>query len=330
MYTGLSYGRYRQEEASERRRYDAASRRWNDGDAAAPAEAPARRTRYARSSTASVAQLLSESCTSLLQKLTTKVRGPSATVEANKRNNLNPLTTSRSAVNVSKSGAATLGGTRMRLEDKYSSVLEKIYGRRRDPERTIEPSVGRALSKSATSAVLAEKAYPYVAYNSCGVAAREKTPFRGETRAQHRRPEPPYAYLDGEAASRLRHRSNHSELRPRRSSKPLRTGKSEAGLKLCPVEMPPLDGGGPVPVHSRRADEETTPTPAVPDPLSEREAKRKEIQSLIMKYSALDEVYNRGASGAAAAAAPKQSAATVIARKYYPAAARLAAVLFKR
>lgn len=305
---------------------------------------PARRTRYSRSSTTSVAQLLSDSCTSLLQKLTTKVRGPSATVERQLPSNSlqlghhpNPLTTSKSTTVVPRS----------KFEDKYTSVLDRIY-RRKDPERTLEPSVGRTLAKSSTTAnvLLSEKAYPYVSNN---VAHREKTPYRSEGKTlQNKRhyPEPQYTYLDRDSAYRVRHRSNHSELRPRRSSKPHRTGKSEANdrrpttnLKLCPVEIR-MQEEPPAPVHrssvkkktaspqvaASAPDDDATPTPGAPDSILEREAKRKEIQSLIMKYSALDEAYNGNVSesggaksaSTAAAAAPATSVVAAITQKYYP------------
>lgn len=313
---------------------------------------PARRTRYSRSSTTtSVAQLLSDSCSSLLQKLTTRVRGPSATVErqllnnnnASSRGHPNPLSTSKSTTVV-----PNFGNTRARLEDTYSNVLDRIY-RRKDPEKTIEPSMGRnPLSKSSTTAnvVLSEKAYPYVS----NVAQREKTPFKNDSKTSiHRRhlPEPQYSYLDGDSSYRIRHRSNHSELRPRRSSKPHRTGKSEANerkattsLKLCPVEIK-LHEDPPVPVHSLPSEttssktkiDQTTSTNLLPDPICDREAKRKEIQSLIMKYSALDEAYNKvkqpnnSPSGTTSASTksvnvqPATSASSVtasITQKYYP------------
>lgn len=291
--------------------------------------------RYARASTTSVTQLLSDSCSNLLQKLTTRVRGPSATVERNlaSSNSLKGSTASVGSSN-SNSSAKSIGGsttsllsTRNRLEDKYSYVLDRIYGRRRDRDKTLEPSVGRSLAKSATTSnvLLSEKAYPYVS------AVREKTPYKSESRHHHhyhqyvpQYPEPPYSYLDRESAAyRVRHRSNHSELRPRRSSKPQqqRTRKSEASdrkasLKLQAVDIPLQDDGKLLTPTTPPDDDETTPTPSVPlaapDPISEREAKRKEIQSLIMKYSALDEAYNRGGEGATT------STAATIAQKYYP------------
>lgn len=312
-----------------------------------------RRPRYSRSSTTtSVAQLLSDSCSSLLQKLTTRVRGPSATVErqlqhASLSTHPNPLTTSKSSTIV-----PNLGATRSRLEDKYSSVLDRIY-RRRDPEKTIEPSVGRTLQKSSTTAnvLLAEKAYPYVSSNNNNnVVYRDKTPYRNETHAslyKRQFPEPQYTYLDKDSAYRVRHRSNHSELRPRRSSKPSRTGKSEVNdrkptttnLKLCPVEIKLHDDHvqqhcskknlSPIITATTTLDDEVTPTP---DCVSEREAKRKEIQNLIMKYSALDEAYNKvtgddrdgacnssiASTSSAVMATPCNSIAAAISQKYYP------------
>lgn len=308
---------------------------------------PARRTRYSRSSTTSVAQLLSDSCSSLLQKLTTRVRGPSATVErqlitnnSSSRGHPNPLSTSKSSTVV-----PNFGMTRSRIEDKYANVLDRIY-RRKDPEKTIEPSMGRnPLSKSSTTTnmILSEKAYPYVS----NVSQREKTPFKNDNRTSvHRRqfPEPQYTYLDGDSSYRIRHRSNHSELRPRRSSKPHRTGKSEVNdrkpittMKLCPVEIKLNED--PVPVHlippesslDSPKNNEATSSNSIPDPVSDREAKRKEIQSLIMKYSALDEAYNKvkpdsSSSGTTSASTkvnvPSASSATSVTasiiQKYYP------------
>lgn len=324
--------------------------------------AAARRTRYSRSSTTSVAQLLSDSCTSLLQKLTTRVRGPSATAESSNNDAKNnsyphnpffgghPLTTSKSTTVV-----PNFGHTRTRLEDKYSSVLDRIYNnKKRYSEKPDGPVSGRTLSKSSTTAnvLLSEKAYPYVAK-----APREKTPYRGESRNSHynnqwrqqQYPEPPYSYLDRDSAYRVRHRSNHSELRPRKSSKPRRSGVSEASerknsnastssnLKLCPVEIP-LAGEKHAAVHAARpvkVERNSQAQDGSSGVLSEREAKRKEIQSLIKKYSALDEFYNRlepppPPSGSSSAVQKKNSlgpasvqgttttaATTSVAQKYY-------------
>lgn len=259
---------------------------------------PTRRSRYSRASTTSVTQLLSDSCTSLLQKLTTRVRGPSATFERSVNNNyLN------NANNVVADNAASNNvSTRSRLEDKYAAMLDKIYGKKRTQERTLPP-----LTKSATTSnvLLSEKAYPYVSLTN---SQREKTPYRSDSSKNYQKkyPEPPYTYLDRDSVYRVRQRSsNHSELRPRRSTKPQRSGKSEHAerrpsnsLKLFPIdisidnEKPYKKPTSPLTSSASLFDDEKTPTNV--DPLiTEREAKRKEIQSLIMKYSALDEAYNR-------------------------------------
>ncbi|GJQ85775.1 hypothetical protein Trydic_g20336 [Trypoxylus dichotomus] len=313
-----------------------------------------RRNRYTRASTASVTQMLSDSCSSLLQKLTTRVRGPSATLErqlgtVNNNNNLHHNNNNPS-VKIDRPALSPINNNsfyssaRSRIEDKYASVLDKIYGRKKEHEKTLEPTLGRSLAKSATTSniFLSEKAYPYVQ-----TSTREKTPYKSESKRKQQYPEPPYTYLDRDTAYRARQKSsNHSELRPRRSAKPIRTGKSESAeqrrptLKLCPVEIPLVesnnlhetknslnDGGNYLTVgRNGFVDDETTPTPAVPDPMTEREAKRKEIQSLIMKYSALDEAYNKATLASSSSALTSnanelpgvhQSAAATIAQKYH-------------
>lgn len=276
----------------------------------------ARRNRYQRSSTISVTQMLTDSCSSLLQRLTTRVRGPSQ--NADNRQNL--LSTSASSSSVTHgSETSLLGSTRSRLEDKYSAVLERLAGKKRDPERTLEPSLSKTmekrnalaksatsvaipenpLMKSATSVMLSEKQYPYVS----AVSLREKTPYKSTHRlSQHNHyPEPPYAYLDQHSVYNIRHKTtNMPELRPRRSAKPMRTGKSseekQRTLKLCPVEIPCILDE---PCSSHDDDKTPTNSDFVDPQIEEREARRKEIQSLIMKYSALDEAYNKATMNAA-------------------------------
>ncbi|XP_021939750.1 dual specificity protein kinase CLK1 isoform X9 [Zootermopsis nevadensis] len=250
--------------------------------------APSRRHRYSRSTTSSVTQLLSESCSSLLHRITTRVRGASTTTD-------NIATSNPSSTSV----ALELGITRSRLEDKYSAVLDK-YGRRRGDagtrrvgteSRRVETESVREVSKSpplltksATTAniVLAEKAYPYVS-KSTAAPLREKTPYRhGEHRLQQQ------AY----SSSRHRHKSGQGDHSRRVPVRPVRAGKSEqgerrlllSGLRLCPVEIEPSS-----------TDETPKREHPIEDAVNEREARRKEIQSLIMKYTALDEAYNKSA-----------------------------------
>ncbi|XP_015116499.1 dual specificity protein kinase CLK2 isoform X1 [Diachasma alloeum] len=272
-----------------------------------------RRNRYTRSSTASVTQLLSDSCSNLLQRLTTRVRGPSTTVDRQS-------TVARSPVRPTRD----LGTTRSRLEDKYQSILDR-YSKRKDgdtvnnnykrsntrnnnevyvkdelspftrEEKTLEPE------PKPRSVVLTEKAYPYV--STSGVK-REKTPgYHRHDRSNH---------LTTESIKRYgRHKSGQTENRSRKVRPLHRSGKSEQleGTFGRPKRRESEDCNG---------DSDRTPTQRIPDTIedeaiTEREAKRKEIQGLIMKYSAIDEAYGKvgGANGEA-----KPSAADIIASKY--------------
>ncbi|XP_012215873.1 dual specificity protein kinase CLK1 isoform X2 [Linepithema humile] len=298
-----------------------------------------RRSRYARASTTtSVTQLLSDSCTSLLQKLTTRVRGASAL-------NDRGAATARRTPDTSR-----LGSTRSRLEDKYSTILDKYSGKRqaddsqergargytrrqeRDhsyyhredspfvrDDKTLEPSMTRSVIKSPTSVLLSEKAYPYVSSAISKESRREKTPAYGRMDRQ--------ILLNSDAYRRYgRHKSGHAETRSRKV-RLRRNGKSEqletahsTSLRLSrPIKIDPstyadrkdiaVDPdrtpiantesfndqvvGQNVARNSRDAlaDDADDPT------ISDRAAKRKEIQSLILKYAAMEDTYSQLASG---------------------------------
>lgn len=279
------------------------------GGAGAGTSASSLRARYARSSTVSVTQLLTDSCSSLLNRLTSRVRGPSTAADKpvtvttsgvtrlhpeRDRENIEPAvvaprrhhhhahthtrelartTSSRHLEDTTRSRLEEryADSTRSRLEDKYSAALER-YSRRK------EKSTGRSLTKSATthSVLLAEKAYPYVSSSSSSSVVREKTPYRSE---RHRR---------------------QTEAR----SRPLRTGTgelSDSRLTLVPTPLAPL----------------ATAEPALDDPSEDvdRKVKRKEIQSLIMKYTGVED----DASGSSALARCQQKYSNYLAHK--PAAA---------
>lgn len=294
-----------------------------------------RRNRYGRSSTTtSVTQLLSDSCTSLLQKLTTRVRGTSA---LNDRSNINRL-----------------GSTRSRLEDKYNTVLDKYsskrpaddleqnvrgysrkerdhsyYHREDSPfvrdDKTLEPSMSRSVIKSPTSVVLSEKAYPYVSSAISREPRREKTPAYG-------RMDRTQILLSSEAYRRYgRHKSGHAETRSRKV-RPRRNGKSEqleshsTSLRLSrPIKIDePLMDGEEVAMDPDRTPIANTDNenvakniaPTEEDPaISDRAAKRKEIQSLILKYAAMEDTYSQLASGKQTPNA-RPSTTDLIANKY--------------
>ncbi|XP_049952555.1 dual specificity protein kinase CLK2 isoform X1 [Schistocerca serialis cubense] len=243
----------------------------------------ARRHRYARSSTASsVTQLLSESCSSLLQRLTTRVRGPSSTADCQPQPQspssvTTPGTSSAAAATTTTAAAAAatfgLGTTRSRLEDKYSAVLKQRRPERdrervrEKDERDNDKEIERLplLQKSATNVQLLRDSPPALELN--------QHRHHGHSHHHHHR--------------HHRHKSDRgpvsaavplaSESRTRTRTR-TRTPRRERYLpsRLCPVEIP------------LSVDEPST-TPAD----DERQAKRQEIQSLILKYSALDEAYSR-------------------------------------
>lgn len=185
----------------------------------------------------------------------------------------------------------SLGATRMRLENKYSDALNKVVKRKRDLQRTQSPADFRLeLTKSATtsSILLSEKAYPFV--SSTVVTSRDKTPFR--------------AVEDSSTRTR-RHKSYKDEPHPTyRRCGPLRTDGSGAlhlsgkpYLKICSIDIDKDVGK-----DEEKNLKDDTPKQImkkckeaciVDEATSEREIKRKEIQSLINKYAMLDEAYNR-------------------------------------
>ncbi|KAK9303698.1 hypothetical protein QLX08_004696 [Tetragonisca angustula] len=321
-----------------------------------------RRSRYARSSTTtSVTQLLSDSCSNLLQRLTTRVRGMS-TVNDNVSNN--KPAARRSPI------ITQLNSARARIEDKYSAILDKYsrkkqqdradrpsvdyrrtrerdrdhaYFRREDSpfvrdEKTLEPSMTRTVIKSPTSVILSEKAYPYVKSTTAKEFKREKTPGYHRADKQH-------SLLNSDTCRRYgRHKSGHAETRTRKV-RPYRNGKSEqlessslssaAALRLArPMKVEPLaskarndddedpdktptssvhgdnaNDNGVVPPTIDTTEEETDPA------ITERAAKRKEIESLILKYAAMEETYAQLAGGGGQAKM-RPSTTDIIASKY--------------
>ncbi|XP_071653721.1 uncharacterized protein [Temnothorax longispinosus] len=312
----------------------------------------ARRGRFARSSTTtSVTQMLSDSCTSLLQKLTTRVRGTSA---------LNDRGVGATAARRSPI-VGRLGSTRSRLEDKYSTILDKYsskrhandsersargYSRRQErdhsyyhrddspfvrDDKTLEPSMTRTIIKSPTNVILSEKAYPYVSSAISREPRREKTPAYNRTARQ--------TLLNSEAYRRYgRHKSGHAETRSRKV-RPHRNGKSEqlearsTSLKLSrPVKIETLTFTDEItvdpdktPVANNNAESSDIAqnvtrnaydvlTEDVDPSISDRAAKRKEIQSLILKYAAMEDTYSQLAAGGQANVRP--STTDLIASKY--------------
>lgn len=168
----------------------------------------------------------------------------------------------------------------------------------------------RTVIKSPTSVVLSEKAYPYVKSSNAKDFKREKTP--GYHRADK------HSLLNSDTYKRYgRHKSGHAETRTRKV-RPYRNGKSEqlesssTALRLArPMKVESFISSKEE--KNPEEDPDKTPTSSVAkendnvatveaveesDPaISERAAKRKEIQSLILKYAAMEETYSQLAAG---------------------------------
>ncbi|GBP14976.1 hypothetical protein EVAR_6626_1 [Eumeta japonica] len=241
-----------------------------------------------------------------------------------------------------------LGATRTRLEDKYSSILDKIAIQKKerarkekeDRDKTLEPepSVTRGLMRSLTTAVFGEKSFSRTRYSQ--EKMRDKTPYRsaGDKKlASSMKHNFERDYHDNckngfESSYREREsyfgkdRNSVYRRHQRRSLRAEKSGTSErktGKLSLRPVEIDlqgsPRDLVSPIAAAGERkpnatktpasspvddvgrqrqiyfpsSDEDDDKTPVGDPILAERENRRKEIQSLIMKYAHLDEVYGR-------------------------------------
>ncbi|XP_076301261.1 CDC like kinase darkener of apricot [Lasioglossum baleicum] len=300
-----------------------------------------RRNRYARSSTTtSVTQMLSDSCSSLLQRLTTRVRGTST---------INDNVGGKPAARRSPNNA------RSRFDDEYLSYARKkrhdrghldyrrtherdhSYIRREDSpfvrdEKTLEPSVSRSIVKSPVNLVLTEKAYPYVKSATAREFKREKTPA-------YQRTDRGTLLNRVESYRRYgRHKSGLAETWTRKV-RPYRNGKSEqlesSSTALRSTRPIKLETNTERNDTKNDADPDKTPTGSVAhevgvdavltidedDPvILERATKRKEIQSLIMKYAAMEETYSQLAAGGTIKMRP--STTDIIASKYRKSAHR--------
>ncbi|XP_045535192.1 serine/threonine-protein kinase DCLK3 isoform X3 [Papilio machaon] len=232
-----------------------------------------------------------------------------------------------------------LGSTRSRLEDKYSSVLDKIAIQKKerarkekeDRDKTLEPEpiVPRGLMRSLTTAVFGENSFKRNIYSR--EKTRDKTPFRNTA---DRRLSSGHKHIDRndikngfDVSIRDRLGKDRDSVYRRHQRRSLRAEKSDekrgGKLSLRPVDIniqpaardlvSPLQQGGESKPHATRtpasspareagrqkqiyfpsSDEDDDKTPVGDRALTERETRRKEIQSLIMKYAHLDEVYGR-------------------------------------
>ncbi|CAH2040355.1 unnamed protein product, partial [Iphiclides podalirius] len=239
--------------------------------------------------------------------------------------------------------ALALGSTRSRLEDKYSSVLDKIATQKKerarkekeDRDKTLEPEpvVPRGLMRSLTTAVFGENSFKRNLYSR--EKTRDKTPFRNTT---DRRLSSGHKYaekndckngFDATTKDRSNFGKDRDSVYRRHQRRSLRAEKSDerkgGKLSLRPVDIniqpaardlisppqqtfgadakpqvtrtpassPAREAGRQRQIYFPSSDEDDDKTPVGDRVLTERETRRKEIQSLIMKYAHLDEVYGR-------------------------------------
>ncbi|CAH2242365.1 jg19977 [Pararge aegeria aegeria] len=234
----------------------------------------------------------------------------------------------------------TLGTTRSRLEDKYSSVLDRIAVQKKerarrekeDRDKTLEPdpsSFSRGLMRSFTTAVFGESSFKR--HNFSHEKTRDKTPFRNTADrrlSSHKQSdkngfdvspkERPQYGKDRDSIYRKHHRRSlrveksgsdnkrggKLSLRPidislqsggRDLISPPHHKANDAKLNLTktPASSPVNESGRQKQIYFPSSDEDDDKTPVGDRVLNERETRRKEIQSLIMKYAHLDEVYSR-------------------------------------
>ncbi|XP_045496187.1 DYRK-family kinase pom1 isoform X3 [Colias croceus] len=239
-----------------------------------------------------------------------------------------------------------LGSTRSRLEDKYSSVLDKIAVMKKekarkemeDREKTLEPEPtfsSRGLMRSLTTAVFGENSFKRNMYSR--EKTRDKTPFRNTTDrrlSSHKQNEKTEIKngFDLSNKDRTNFGKDRNSVYRKHQRRSLRAEKSETERKTNKLSLRPVDislqsgardlvsppqqmnvdsktnvtktpASSPSKEIGRQKqiyfpssdedDDDDDKTPVGDQILNDRETRRKEIQSLIMKYAHLDEVYGR-------------------------------------
>lgn len=149
--------------------------------------------------------------------------------------------------------ALFLGSTRSRLEDKYSSVLDKIAHQKKerarrekeDRDKTLEPEpiVSRGLMRSLTTAVFGEKSFNRALLST--EKTRDKTPYRNT--AERRLPArdcPLNDYKNGFGhlgEREVLHGKDRNSVYRRHQRRSLRAEKSENGERKTKLSLRPVD-----------------------------------------------------------------------------------------
>ncbi|KAJ2947388.1 hypothetical protein O0L34_g17159 [Tuta absoluta] len=263
----------------------------------------------------------------------------------------------------------SLGSTRSRLEDKYSSVLDRIAHQKKerarldkeDRDKTLEPepAFSRGLMRSLTTAVFGENSFKRNNYSR--EQTRDKTPFRNNSDrhlSSSLKQIDKNEYRNGITDIPLKDRTYYGKDRDsiyrKHARRSLRAEKSEgkAGkLSLRPVDIslqsgardlvspiqqsvsdtnirskttktpassPVREIGRQKQIYFPTSDEDEEKTPVGDIVMNERETRRKEIQSLIMKYANVDEMYGRLVEKETNGAPPPAVTSAVVPRRPEP------------
>lgn len=272
-----------------------------------------RRSRYARSSTVSVTQLLQDSCSSLLNRLTSRVRGPSAAIDrepvepprrAHRREK--PVTQDTPRSRLEDKYTIAPNGTHSRLNDTYSQ--ESVRSRLEDKYLTTQDAARPRLedkysnTQDTTRSRLEDK---YVATQESSRShledkyrysrRRDREFSGGQSLAKSATThtillsEKAYPYVTSTSVVR--------EKTPYRTERHRRQQTESSQHKLRPLRTELGDSLGAV----------SSPANAEGSPVHDRQARRKEIQSLILKYTGVEDNCDGPATSALARCQQKYS-----------------------
>ncbi|BES92667.1 Hypothetical protein NTJ_05475 [Nesidiocoris tenuis] len=279
----------------------------------------ARASRYSRSSTVSVAQLFTDSCSSLIQRIASRVRGPSANPGADRGAGADETPRCLKSTAREEGDEAVRSARSVRSKGRAERSLGRSSGAMSRFESTPSKTRTRSMRNinnenynshntnnnnnnddDASSRWMTDSAYKLTRRLMAPVTSTTTTTTREE---EQRRP-----YRRKEVESQRR-KSSASAVRSKRDehSATNALAKSATSVVLAEKAYPYVTSvpGPPVPnprektpFRRRKSGEpEGASRPVlvdiaadVADPdLSERAARRKEIQSLVLKYSTWDE-----------------------------------------
>ncbi|KAF6214112.1 hypothetical protein GE061_011843 [Apolygus lucorum] len=231
-----------------------------------------RGTRYSRSSTVSVAQLFTDSCSSLIQRIASRVRGPSANPESDET----PRCLKPNAHSEEEPPVAAARSMRSKGRAERSLGRNSVHSKKK-------------MDEEVSSRWMTDSAYRLTRRALQDAPNHVKSPARDERRPHRRKDDPaPSRRKSATAATRSKHEENVNPLAKSATSVVL---AEKAYPYVSQIVSSPREK---TPFRRRKSGpSETRPVlvdiPAESDDLSERAAKRKEIQSLVLKYSTWDD-----------------------------------------